>query len=422
MKRLSIGVWAILLWAACSSKSEPYDFENRSDSPLNPAVEHVLKRAIQMSQIEWTPKMDVPNNLGVYYSGYTVKGMPYSSVKELEKFIGFDVSIRTFMTAVHNPRSVLYTENISKAPYNGNNCASYYGVVCSSVVNYALGLPVNYVTASLDTLSSFWKVSPQDPNSIEVCDVLYSSGHEVMVYDIARKDSDIIRVSILESAGTSTRISTYSMDDFTQRWNNVGWVLYRYKDLNNDVPYEPSPFIPLRGEISEPYPYNEMICPSRGDCAVYREGEEVTINVLDYSVVNLSLLKGDSLIENRGVGQLDVVFKDLSYGSYSVVATDAYGHSSDAVHFEIVDTDVTVQKAGDRIRVSYASRQGTPLYIKLCSVSGHCLAIKELNDEDVKNGSTEMTFANTSASKQIYCKVFFFTPNGRVTNKPIRIE
>ncbi len=414
----------VLSLVACSNKYlEPFDYLNRSsDIPSGP-VENALKRAVQISQIEWTPLEDIPNNANYYYKGDAIKGMPYSSVKELDKFIGIDVSFRTFMTAVHNPRSVLYTENISKDPYRGTNCASFYGVVCSSVVNYALGIPVNYVTASIDTLSIFTKVDRQEPEAIEICDVLWSPGHEVMIYDISRSpvDSLISKVSILESAGTRTRIHSYSLNEFIQRWKDVGWVLYRYNRLDQDIPYEPNPFIPLEGDHVEPYRYNDVICPSRGDYAVYREGEAVIINILDKTYVNLTLLRDNEIVAQRIVTRPDEVFNDLPYGSYSIIASDTKGNKSDSIHFEIVDTDVRIEKVKDTVQVCFFSHLGKPLYIKLCSKGGAAYVIKELSKEEILAGSVVVSIANLK-SKDIYCKVFFTTDSGRVTNIPIKIQ
>ena len=44
------------------------------------------------------------------------------------------------MTAIHNPRSKIYTEKLDQSPYHGYNCKAYYGTVCSGLVSYALGI------------------------------------------------------------------------------------------------------------------------------------------------------------------------------------------------------------------------------------------------------------------------------------------
>lgn len=156
------------------------------DMPENAFIAQTLIRAQRISQISWTPLRSIPNNSGYFPAGVTIKGIPYSSVKEIDKFVGLDVSFVTFMTALHNPRSVLYTENISKPPYKGSNCATYYGTVCSSTVDYALGLRVPYSTSMIETIPLFKKSIQQAPEFIQLGDLLLSKGHVVMVYDIIR--------------------------------------------------------------------------------------------------------------------------------------------------------------------------------------------------------------------------------------------
>ena len=116
-----------------------------NDIPDNRGMRNAMRKAKQLSNIQWTPLADIPANDGyVFANGTTYTGMPYSSVKECMKFVGKDVSFRTFMTAVHNPYSLLYTENVSAEnsqsgygfEYHGENCASYYGDVCSSLDGY----------------------------------------------------------------------------------------------------------------------------------------------------------------------------------------------------------------------------------------------------------------------------------------------
>ena len=147
-------------------------------------INSVQKRAQQIARIKWKPLGAIPNNNGSYAAGQMVTGMPYSSVKELDKFIGYDVSFHTFMTAVNNPRSVLYTENVGKAPYHGINCASYYGTVCNVTVCYALGIDFPWDTNQIDKCGYFKRTTNQDPQSIRIADVIWQSGHELMIYDM----------------------------------------------------------------------------------------------------------------------------------------------------------------------------------------------------------------------------------------------
>lgn len=82
-----------------------------------------------------------------------------------------DVTYHTFMTAVHNPMSVLYTEDISQPPYHGTNCATYYGAVCSSSVMWALGIDNPYSSGQIMELPDMTQLEYQIIDSLKVCDV-----------------------------------------------------------------------------------------------------------------------------------------------------------------------------------------------------------------------------------------------------------
>jgi hypothetical protein len=69
--------------------------------------------------------------------------VPYSSVRSEGRYIGFDIALRTFLAAVENPRSVLYTENLTGRV---SNAAAYYGSVCSAYTSYALGCGIPEVS------------------------------------------------------------------------------------------------------------------------------------------------------------------------------------------------------------------------------------------------------------------------------------
>ena len=89
------------------------------DVPRSQGVENVLKRARQMTEFQWTPIKKCPVGLFIQPvewkefvrthlpAWFPQKGLIYSSVRHLEKFIGYNVSLETFVTALANPESVL---------------------------------------------------------------------------------------------------------------------------------------------------------------------------------------------------------------------------------------------------------------------------------------------------------------------------
>jgi hypothetical protein len=172
-------------------------------------------------------------------------------------------------------------------------------------------------------------------------------------------------------------------------------------------------------EVNTQYIFNDIICPSRGDYAVYREGERVVINILNGDFSSLNLYRNNRFIENRKALSTDAVYEGLTYGLYSIIGMDSNGNKSDEIHFEIVDTNVAAEVVGEHVRVHFNSNQGTPIYISLCDEVGNRYMIWELTDEDIQRG--EAIIPIPSGIKQCYCKVFFSTENGTATNVPIKI-
>lgn len=192
----------------------------------------VLQRAYLMASMKWTPLRPVPKRGGEVYETYvTVTGAPYSSVKEINTYLFHDVTYHTFMTAVHNPRSVLYTENISQSPYHGVNCAPYYGTVCSSSVMWALGIDIPYYANQIVTLPYMNELESQVIDSLKICDVIWKKGHVQMIYDMEYQADTLYRIKTFETAGNGSHINSYTKKQFLNMWNTNGYVGYRYNKL-----------------------------------------------------------------------------------------------------------------------------------------------------------------------------------------------
>lgn len=385
--------------------------------PKSPGVAAMQARSREMAEIRWTPLADVPSNTGAYEKKTTYSGIPYSSVKELDKFVGFDVSFKTFMTAVHNPRSLLYTEHVGKPPYKGKNCAAYYGTVCSAAVSYALGLKIPYSVSMTQNIPGMEALPSAGLEDLREGDVLMTSGHEVMVYQISRNaDSTVKMVALLESAGTQTDIASYTATGFVSRWKKDNWTLFRYRYLEQNTTIPDNPFM-ADGTSARFSLYNDILCPDRGDECVYREGETAVLDILNsqYRFVDLSCdgaLVGRRAVSNTGT----VSFSGLSPGRYSVTASTDAGEVSEAVHFDVVDTKVAAHVEGDKILINYGSTYGTPEYISLCTdYGGRLITPFEVDDRNPGEAVTDFP-ANADVC---YVKVHFSTPYGRVTNDPI---
>ena len=87
--------------------------ENKTEDHSLAWQEKAVEYARIMSRVKWTPAADgMPKRGGFFKEGTEYTGVPYSSVKTVGRYIGFDIFLKTFLAAVQNPHSVLYTENL----------------------------------------------------------------------------------------------------------------------------------------------------------------------------------------------------------------------------------------------------------------------------------------------------------------------
>lgn len=379
-------------------------------------VRNVLRRASQLANITWTPVLDIPGNSGVYPAGIEVLGIPYSSTKQIDKYVGLDVSFHTFMTAVHNPRSVLYTENLRDAPYFGSNCASYYGTVCSSAVAYALNLDAPFSSSSYPTLTCFYKIPNQNLESLEPGDVLQRPGHVFMVYKVDKNDLGVVAgVSYFEAASRYARISTISAESFKERVERERYVVYRYAAIDAVDHYDSSPYVAVGSEQASLVKYNDSLCPNRGDKSVYRVGETVVINIFDDSYTSL-IIESAGEYHSTCESKDDIKLDNLHPGVYEAYLTDGV-RKSDPVSFLVAEPIVTAEKNA-QLHVSFSCEQGKPSYCVLCDRVGNFNLIHIITNEEADRGYVDIEPLD---DKSYYCKVIFDTPFGTVINEPIQV-
>lgn len=300
-------------------------------------IENFQKKVRQLTEIEWTPKGNIPmafsaddktgNNFNYrnYTTGVPYTGIPYSG--NLGRSVGFGVSLETFMTAVNNPYSLMYSEDLSNVKgspwgegvrYSRTNahCRAWYGTYCNSFAQYVSGhsLPMGcsglvqkYINTYGVKVPQLIKL-PQDIrtetiDTLQPGDILSSSGqvHTRIVYDVERNENGhVSSISVAEST-THTKttlngheypiapnrtcvINTYNktadaLAYYIVTLVNQGYTLYRNNMLFNEWHYEQSPFVTLEGETALPsYQYNDDICTFGGDKVAFLQGDLVVIN------------------------------------------------------------------------------------------------------------------------------------------------
>ena len=371
-----------------------------------------LQRAYRMATMEWTPINAVPMRGGGFYeAGKTVRGVPYSSVREINTYLFQDVSYHTFMTAVHNPRSLLYTENISESPYHGSNCASYYGSVCSSSVMYALGFNIPFSTNQIKNLSFLDKLSTHMIDSLRICDLIWKPGHVQMVYDIEYDGDRMSKVKLFESSGKSAHIYSYSYQDFKSLWEQGNYVGLRYKN----IVYSTSP------QNYDAFPiinYNEDLCPSKGDKSVYRTDEIVEINIFNSGFEEIVLMREGTIVSSETYSVDTHHYSKLNPGMYSVFLQSGEKVSASA-SFEVIETDVrcSLDRKGRSVIIEFNSSAKAD-YGALCTIDGSSWYF-QISDDERRDGHVVVPSWDLS---NYYCKVIFRGEYGSIINKPVRVK
>lgn len=358
------------------------------DVPANIGVKNSIERANALSQITWVPAQDLECNVGeLYQSGIPVKGAPYSSVKELQTYIGHDVSLYTFVTSTKNPYSLFYTEKVDEYPYKGTNCRLYYGVVCSSAVMYALGITIPYSTLLFEESDLFVKCTRQSPDDIFLCSILLEPGHMLMVVGIERdEDGNIISVDLFEANQYGTHIQQVSYDQFCRRWIQNNICQYEYSKIENNT--ESVNFISDIDILNDDIHLDALeLCPNKGDKSSYTMHEDVIVNILNrdqYDIIEL--YKSGVLISTSDISSAmdnKVVYSDLSSGEYSIRLNAKGKTYSGWAYFEVLDTTTTIENYGDEIYLKCESMNATPEFISFNSLkNGAALSFYDITDED----------------------------------------
>lgn len=303
-----------------------------------------------MSQVRWTPVAEGipahPRRRDRYFEpGRTYTGVPYSNGGHDGRYIGFDIFLKTFLAAVENPESVLYTEDLRG---QRTNSGAYYGLVCSAYTSYALQSAImhpsrGHIPPHRDGMEA---VEPQSAQAAEVGDVIFMPGHVEIVTQVARTENgEVTHVRWEDSAPPTTRTrqgDPSRLDDYLSRRNAT---LYRITDLDawrGDGKAENHRFPDYQADSATPE-INRVLLLDRGDWVPYRKGEPVKFNVMDrdgQGVERLVIKREGEVVETielDGPGIVERVFE--ATGDYTAHCVMKDGAASQACEFSVCEIE-----------------------------------------------------------------------------------
>ena len=346
------------------------------DIPASKGVENALKRAKQMVGAHYTPLRQLPISVKIYdaqgggqyvesmcTAGFPLTGMVYSSVRRTEKYLGYNVSLETFYSALSNPNSVLYNRMIEGT---GQNVHCWYGIVCSCFVSYVLDFPYRTPCIRIPDIEGVEKLSWKSYDELQLLDIVLDVMHHVAIITDIERDADghVQYITVSESVLPYCRATRFTPAEFKTYWledPTHDYVLYRYKHTDK-IPYTPSPFSPVEGDPCEEAVINRTLMTDFGNKANYILGQDpVEISVFDPAYDTVAVTDPAGETKTYPVKDGKVILQPEKAGFYSACCVSGEKKSL-PVEWCMTDltftTDKTSYKTNEPIRVRF--RNGVP--------------------------------------------------------------
>ena len=278
--------------------------------PENQGVLNVIKRCRQMTDIKWTPAVDLPRLMsdsplwhpedtastryyeGVFKAGTEYTGIPYGRANDMSSyglsygFVGRYISFEGFITSVSNPNSLLCKESHIDL---SDNETTKYALVCSAFVCYALN--VAYVaTANIPNITGMTTIGKINDNGTQISESEFKLGrllnlqgdHAVIITDIIKDSTGhIVTIELSEATIKGCTDRNYKDGQDGGICIRKGWDIADIYDYWGDysildyapivsVPYTPSPFVNVGDEL-DMYRTEHLPCmPYPGEGFIYR--------------------------------------------------------------------------------------------------------------------------------------------------------
>jgi len=357
-----------------------------------------------LRDITWTPVAPLPNALsstapdgsreffyGYFQAWLPEKGVLYSSCRSTEKYIGWNISLETFISALQNPNSVIYTRSLKDQPGTKAHC--WYGLVCSMYVSYVLQLPYRAACREFADVPGMELIDSSILEDLCLCDILLSKGHVAIITDILRDvEGNVCRIEVSECKMPLTVATWFSPKEFFGYWLENGYRLYRYDHLDS-VTYEPNPWVHVEGDpiLAQPE-ITRALMLDFGNKANYRVGDEpVEISIFEKGWDAVEVTGPDGEKQRYPIEGERLVLTPNVPGFYSarLVKDDA---QSGSVEWCMVSIDVVFEKdryaEGDRIRCRYknASAEDTVFHLVLNDDSYYVVNGVNIPEEERNSG------------------------------------
>lgn len=327
--------------------------------PVSVGMQNAIRRARQLTDIKWTPKVNIPRYsmmnggskhfLDWFYADKEYVGIPYSGCgggesnwttpKEwgyAHNWVGGCIPFDAFVTAARYPNSI-FSETVDQSTYNYDS--SPFGIVCTALVNYAVngswplrGIQNFFDTSDHSFINTHKTVETMPANGFAIGDFLYTVEHVIIITDIMRDvDGNVTHVEMSEATtignGNNTELGTqyggvarrkmWDVNEFKSIY--TAYAVYRRSSFNG-IPYTPSKYVDTGDEGNMTNIVDLPCIPYLGNKAVYKAGyihnSKVLIGATGYSTL---VVKKDGeefgTFSISGVTEVEVGFS--AAGEYS---------------------------------------------------------------------------------------------------------
>lgn len=393
-----------------------------------PNYGRALRRLDYLEHLRWVPLAKVFDSYVAttddYYfnAGNVAVGVSYSDVAGTRKYVPNNVSVRTFMTAVKNRRSLLYTENLASntskygMTYTTGNRKCYYGSVCSGLTAWVMGLDTLYLSGAYgnNTIPGLSSVSSPNANNVKPLDLVWCDGHITIISDIYKDDFGAVAFVVLaEMSSPYPHRTIYTPEQFEARLlRNGGYTVHRWNGWENLAEPEASEYSQyLLGQTrKEPKWGGDIMCFA-GDYAAFAEGDTIHLNARRNSTyTGVELYKDDVLLQTIDITGLsadtivtpntddwvdvNLTTLNLTYGKYKARLTDGT-NTTDYTYFEVIDITFTASRSGSTVTAYFSSNEGVPVSLERVQANGFADAYKQITAEMVEAGQATAWVASS---------------------------
>lgn len=347
-----------ILALAATPQAEQYV----KDIPENIGVLNMILKAKQLKNLNFFTEGVIPQQVSDIEAGKMHVGMPYSSTRFENTFVPNFVSLYSFITSTKNPNSYLYTVDLGD--YGNENGHTFYGAVCSTYVNYTLGIEGMYTTHQWAEIPGMRRLEDQSLDALRLGDTIVGNGHVLIVTGIAREPSGSVHeITIMDISQGGVRERVLTPQRFYKFHSPDIYTYYRYDKLYRSR-YETTPFILVYDKTPKTFNFNLDLIPRRGDKANWIVGADVEIDVFNLSdYTGIEIYRDETLIETRDASSL-VVISGLEAGKYKarLIGQDKY---SDFCYWIMVDAVSEVKPVGKdgMVRVRFSATNAKPIFM-----------------------------------------------------------